>query len=155
MDTNYAKGKLKLVLRDIDNYNDGEFWRELSRIAYGSTTGQPNAEELGIQLTDAKEKIHHLKGSLTWITDERDELLALCEDMDDLLDAVAAGTNDSWIYNDIKRFNQSPKQSLLLHDAAVIDSAIEKLKDYISIGGLLSLQNYRDELRQQAKEGVK
>ncbi len=46
MNANYAKGKLKLLLRDIDNYDDGEFWREMSRIAYGSTTGQPNAELL-------------------------------------------------------------------------------------------------------------
>ncbi|MDA3807697.1 MAG: hypothetical protein PF440_07275 [Thiomicrorhabdus sp.] len=46
MDINYAKDKLRLLVRDIDEYNDDEFWIQMSRIAYWSTTGQPNAEEL-------------------------------------------------------------------------------------------------------------
>lgn len=37
MDHNYARGKLTLLLRDIRNYNAGEFWREMSRIASGAT----------------------------------------------------------------------------------------------------------------------
>lgn len=37
IDHNYARGKLKLLLRDLSNYNAGEFWREMSRIASGAT----------------------------------------------------------------------------------------------------------------------
>lgn len=37
MDHNYARGKLTLLLRDLSNYNAGEFWREMSRIASGAT----------------------------------------------------------------------------------------------------------------------
>lgn len=46
MNKDYAKEKLELLLRDLDNYNDGEFWRQMARIADGATTGQPNAEQL-------------------------------------------------------------------------------------------------------------
>lgn len=37
IDHNYARGKLKLLLRDLSNYNANEFWREMSRIASGAT----------------------------------------------------------------------------------------------------------------------
>ncbi|WP_193090824.1 Mce/MlaD family protein [Halomonas colorata] len=37
IDHNYARGKLKILLRDLSNYNAGEFWREMSRIASGAT----------------------------------------------------------------------------------------------------------------------
>ncbi len=53
MNKGYAKDKLSLLLRDIDNFNDGELWRELSRIAYGSTIGQPNAEDLVKQFAES------------------------------------------------------------------------------------------------------
>jgi hypothetical protein len=122
MDNNYAKGKLKLVLRDIGNYNDGEFWRELSRIAYGLTTRQPNAEEL-------------LK--------ERDELKAHCEVLNSaLIKALTfmaretCGIEDEQqqkrIQDAVRNYRtaleQTPTQSLLFHDANVIEAFTQSLK---------------------------
>ncbi|AIA76267.1 hypothetical protein FF32_15910 [Halomonas campaniensis] len=37
IDHNYAREKTQLLLRDLSNYNAGEFWREMSRIASGAT----------------------------------------------------------------------------------------------------------------------
>jgi predicted TIM-barrel enzyme len=147
MDNNYAKGKLKLVLRDIGNYNDGEFWRELSRIAYGLTTRQPNAEEL-------------LK--------ERDELKAHCEVLNSaLIKALTfmaretCGIEDEQqqkriqdaVRNYKKALEQTPTQSLLFHDANVIELAVS------IYGGNQTgedtdkdLLTYAERLRKQAKE---
>jgi len=36
LDINYFKGKLKLVLRDIDRYTPAELFRELSRLSLTS-----------------------------------------------------------------------------------------------------------------------
>lgn len=44
-DRNYARRKLELVLRDLNDYTADEFWREISRIASGAT-GLPSAEQL-------------------------------------------------------------------------------------------------------------
>lgn len=44
-DKGYARRKLALVLRDLNDYNADEFWREISRIASGAT-GLPSAEQL-------------------------------------------------------------------------------------------------------------
>lgn len=37
MDHNYAREKLELLQRDLDRYNDGEFFRQMSRITEGAT----------------------------------------------------------------------------------------------------------------------
>lgn len=44
-DKGYARRKLALVLRDLNDYTADEFWREISRIASGAT-GLPSAEQL-------------------------------------------------------------------------------------------------------------
>jgi hypothetical protein len=132
MDTNYARGKLQLVLRDLEHYNDEELWRELSRIAYGSTTGQPNAEEL---------------------LRERDELNAQCYRLRD----VVFGELDIDRAMDI--LLEEPKQSLLFHDAMAIDRFRATITENLSISCQLEFiyesKNYTNQLREQAKEGVK
>ena len=45
MDHSYARSKLTVLLRDLDRYTGEEFWRQLSRIAAGST-GAIHAEGL-------------------------------------------------------------------------------------------------------------
>lgn len=44
-DKNYARKKLKLVLRDLNDYTADEFWREINRVTSGAT-GLPSAEQL-------------------------------------------------------------------------------------------------------------
>jgi hypothetical protein len=45
----YARDKLTLLLRDLDQYTAGELWRQMSRIAEGAT-GIPHAESLAREL---------------------------------------------------------------------------------------------------------
>lgn len=45
LDKDYAERKLIVLLRDLNNYDAGEFWREMSRIASGAT-GSDHAEQL-------------------------------------------------------------------------------------------------------------
>lgn len=52
----YARRKLTQLLAELDQYTPGEFWRQMSRIAYGAT-GEPHAEEL-------RGKVHQLTARL-------------------------------------------------------------------------------------------
>jgi hypothetical protein len=45
MDHSYAREKLTLLLRDLDSYTAGEFWRQMSRIANGASKLE-SAEQL-------------------------------------------------------------------------------------------------------------
>lgn len=51
--TGYVRDKLTQLLRDLDNYNAGELWRQMARIAEGGT-GIPHAESLARELDDEK-----------------------------------------------------------------------------------------------------
>ena len=74
LDTNYAKKKLRTLLRDVDNYNCGEFWRQMSRIACGAT-GRDHAEELEKRIKELE-----LNAGLSEITlDFERRLLKSCE----------------------------------------------------------------------------
>ncbi len=56
MDHGYARTKLTQLLRDLDHYNQFEFWRQMSRIAHGATS-MPHAEELMAQREDARQAL--------------------------------------------------------------------------------------------------
>lgn len=44
-DKGYARRKLELLLRDLNDYTADEFWREVNRVTSGAT-GLPSAEQL-------------------------------------------------------------------------------------------------------------
>lgn len=48
MDHSYARAKLTTLLHDLDYYTGEEFWRQMSRIAAGST-GASHAEGLAVE----------------------------------------------------------------------------------------------------------
>ena len=50
----YARRKLKCLVRDLKEYTPQEFWNQMSRIAQGAT-GLDGAEELHKQVLELKE----------------------------------------------------------------------------------------------------
>lgn len=69
--TGYVRQKLECLLRDLDSYTAGEFWREMARIAEGAT-GIPHAESLARELAEhsqqtieTKKKLDLLSGNPT------------------------------------------------------------------------------------------
>lgn len=96
IDHNYARGKLKLLLRDLSNYNAGEFWREMSRIASGATASI-HAEGLkaerdamadsNAQLKQQNEAQIRMNAKLMH---ERDALAAYVEQLADIAERVCS-----------------------------------------------------------------
>lgn len=85
-DKNYAREKLKLVLRDLNAYTADEFWREINRITSGAT-GLPSAEAL-VELEAEKAKlVGALEVARDRIESERPsgEWDPLLRDIDDVL----------------------------------------------------------------------
>ena len=105
---------------------------------------------------DAMEIISDNSQVIENLIKERDELKAHCERQHlALLNAIHSlpGGVTKADVRDV--YDSVPHQSLAEHDYMVIDKAIDKLSKYIGYGATLSLQNYRDELIEQSKGGVK
>ena len=61
-----------------------------------------NIEEIAkIQTTQNTE----LRNKIKELEQQNAELVAHCEAQKDLLNAIALGTSDAWVYNDIKKFS--------------------------------------------------
>lgn len=58
----YAREKLQHLVNNLETFNSGELWRELSRIAEGAT-GIPHAESLRRDLERAERKLEAAESS--------------------------------------------------------------------------------------------
>lgn len=60
----YAREKLERLANNLETFNSGELWCELSRIAEGAT-GIPHAESLRIDLERAERKLEAAVSSVS------------------------------------------------------------------------------------------
>lgn len=136
IDHNYARGKLKLLLRDLSNYNAGEFWREMSRIASGATTSI-HAEGLKAErdaLADSNTQLMQQNEAQikmnAKLMHERDAMAAHVERLIELgsaADMCAFGiTEEALAWADA--CEDAPKVSLARHDANILREYADKLE---------------------------
>ncbi|RUR34509.1 hypothetical protein [Vreelandella nanhaiensis] len=153
MDHNYARGKLKLLLRDLSNYNAGEFWREMSRIASGATASI-HAEGLKAErdaLADSNTQLMQQNEAQismnAKLMHERDALAAHVEVIERTARLLLQGlaNDDQWrpnsstgqIFNALVHdMEKKPIASLARRDAALKATGIREAVDHIlSMGG--------------------
>lgn len=78
MDHSYARMKLTTLLRDLDRYSGEEFWREMSRIAAGST-GASHAEGLLAERDALESKLRNEDVSHSNTIDQRDHAESMAD----------------------------------------------------------------------------
>ncbi|SJN14862.1 hypothetical protein CZ787_17270 [Halomonas citrativorans] len=159
IDHNYARGKLKLLLRDLSNYNAGGFWREMSRIASGATASihaeglkaERNAlADSNAQLSQQNEAQIRMNAKLMH---ERDALAAHVERLNTLASAAYSKKN-GWTIQNLQELGrtamqESPRVSLAHRDAKM---KLEGFGDYAERKDRLpDLLAYQATLRKQAE----
>jgi len=138
MDHNYARGKLTLLLRDLSNYNGGEFWREMSRIASGATASihaeglKAERDALADSNTQFKQQNEAQIRMNAKLMRERDALAAHVQQLTNIaekISTVAPEYLDHLAADAAFVLRSSPDSSLARRDAIKEAEAVEQWAD--------------------------